>query len=115
MVILVVRKSSPFFNVSLPICHALRDVSPVHNHCPETEARPQLSLPRKRTLLSAITAVKVLFVCFFIVLMLLFHKRKEYTVEPLVSDYRAEKLRFWGKLSGFPRCCDWGNVLSVLN
>lgn len=56
-----------------------------------------------------------MFVCLFIVLMLLFRKMKENTVEPLVSDYRAKKLRFWRKLSGFPRCWDWGNVLLVLN
>lgn len=70
-------------NVSLPICNV-----------DETEARPQLLLPRKLTLLSAITAVQVLFVfvCFFIVLMLLVHTRKENTVEALVSDYRAKKL-----------------------
>lgn len=69
------------FNVSLPICNV-----------DETEARPQLLLPRKLTLLSAITAVQVVFVCFFIVLMLLVRTRKENTVEALVSDYRAKKL-----------------------
>ena len=71
------------FNVSLPICRV-----------DETEARPQLLLPRKLTLLSAITAMQVLFVfvCFFIVLMLLLRTRKENTVEALVSDYRVKKL-----------------------
>lgn len=70
-------------NVSLLICNV-----------DETEARPQLLFPRKLTLLSAITAVQVLFVfvCFFIVLMLLVRTRKENTVEALVSDYRAKKL-----------------------
>ena len=43
------------FNVSLPICRV-----------DETEARPQLILPRKLTLLSAITAVQVLFVFVFL-------------------------------------------------
>ena len=70
-------------NVSLLICNV-----------DETEARSQLLFPRKLTLLSAITAVQVLFVfvCFFIVLMLLVRTRKENTVEALVSDYRAKKL-----------------------